>query len=220
MLYSLPDALVFPHPSLAGKGDGLLAIGGDLSVERLLLAYQFGIFPWYGEGEPILWWSPDPRLILLPEELYLSKSMRRLIRSGRFVWSLDRCFEEVMRQCAKVPRRGQGGSTWISPEMMDAYEALHRRGHAQSLEVWEDGKLVGGLYGVRIGRVFFGESMFHKSSNASKFALAMLAQHAGDLGLSLIDCQQDTPHLRSMGARTIDRARFVEWLKKYCMERK
>lgn len=212
--------MVFPHPSLAGKGDGLLAIGGDLSVERLLLAYQFGIFPWYGEGEPILWWSPDPRLILLPEELYLSKSMRRLIRSGRFVWSLDRCFEEVMRQCAEVPRRGQGGSTWISPEMMDAYEALHRRGHAQSLEVWEDGVLVGGLYGVRIGRVFFGESMFHKSSNASKFALAMLAQHAGDLGLSLIDCQQDTPHLRSMGARTIDRARFVEWLKKYCMERK
>lgn len=207
MIFRLDERLIFPDPALA-EDDGLLAIEGDLSVERLLLAYHNGIFPWYSEDEPILWFSPHERFVLFPEELKVSKSMRQVLRSGKFRVTMDQDFKRVIAACAKVPREGQDG-TWITPDMQAAYIELHRRGHAHSVEVWQGDELVGGLYGVDAGRVFCGESMFSQVSNASKTALIYLAA----LGeYDLIDCQVHTAHLESMGARIINRAAYLEVL--------
>jgi len=198
-----------PFPPVEGaltEPNGLLAAGGDLSPQRLLDAYAHGIFPWFNEEDPILWWSPDPRMVLFPGELHVSRSLRRVMRSGIFTVTLDRKFEAVMEGCAE-PRADQDG-TWITSEMMRAYCRLAELGHAHSIEVWEDGQLAGGLYGVAIGRVFFGESMFSRRSNASKVALAELTAQLARWGFALIDCQMSTSHLASLGAREIPRALF------------
>jgi len=186
--------------------NGLLAAGGDLSPERLLAAYRLGIFPWYSEGEPILWWSPDPRMVLFPVELKVSRSLAKSLRNRRYEIRFDTAFEAVMQACA-APREGQAG-TWISAEMIRAYLQLHRLGWAHSVETWIDGELAGGLYGMAIGRAFFGESMFTRARDASKLALVHLVQHLAREGYGLIDCQMRTPHLASMGAREIPRAGF------------
>lgn len=187
--------------------DGLLAVGGDLSVERLLLAYRQGIFPWY-EGKHILWWSPDPRFVLFPDELKESKSMRQLIKKNAFDFRVDTAFSEVITNCKTVARRGQE-STWITDEVRSAYIRLHKEGHAHSAEAWLDGRLVGGLYGIRMGRAFFGESMFSKESNASKYAFIRYVQLLHSEGVELIDCQVYTEHLESLGARMIPRSEFI-----------
>lgn len=201
-----PD-LVFPPVSEA-EPDGLLAVGGDLSPERLLLAYRSGIFPWYDE-EPILWWSPDPRFVLVPDELKISKSMRPILNRQKFRFSMDEDFQLVMKNCQQTPRLSQSG-TWINKDMIEAYTSLHRMGYAHSAEAWLDHKLVGGLYGVKIGRVFFGESMFSHVSNASKFAFIKLVQQLANEGVVLIDCQVYTEHLESLGARMISRDEFMD----------
>jgi len=188
--------------------DGLLAAGGDLSVPRLLAAYRRGIFPWYEEPQPILWWSPDPRAVLFPEELHLSRSFRRRLRESPYTIRMDSAFARVIAACARVPRAGQAG-TWIGPAMQRAYAALHRAGHAHSMEAWDGERLVGGLYGVAIGRVFFGESMFATAPDASKIAFAHLARWLRQRGFALIDCQQDTAHMRRFGARCIAREEFL-----------
>jgi leucyl/phenylalanyl-tRNA--protein transferase len=194
--------------------NGLLAVGGDLSSQRLLSAYRRGIFPWYGEGQPILWWSPDPRCVLFPEDLKVSRSLRATLRKGRFQVSVDRAFREVMAGCAG-PRRGQPG-TWVTPELIEAYDRLHRLGYAHSVECWRDGRLVGGLYGVALGRVFFGESMFSREADASKVCLVHLVSHLREQDFRLIDCQVPTPHLESLGAVTIPRTRFIKILEESC----
>ena len=203
MIFRLDDRLLFPDPALA-EDDGLLAIGGDLSVERLVLAYQNGIFPWYSEDEPILWFSPHERFVLYPAELKVSKSMQRVLKSGRFSITINKAFEAVIAACSKAPRPGQDG-TWITADMQAAYIALNKKGYAHSVEVWENGELAGGLYGVQLNNVFCGESMFSKVSNASKAALIYLCQTGQ---YNLIDCQVYTPHLESMGARMITRAKY------------
>lgn len=216
-LYVLTKALAFPPPALALE-DGLLACGGDLSVDRLLLAYRMGIFPWYSEGDPILWWSPDPRMVLFPKEFHLSRSLGRVLRSGRFTVTMDTAFEPVVTACAET--RGAGReSTWITPEMVEAYIALHRAGYAHSVECWEGGALAGGLYGISLGACFFGESMFSAVSNASKVALAVLVSKLTDWDFRLLDCQLPNPHLRSLGAREIPRARFLALLEKALQRR-
>lgn len=207
MIFRLDERLIFPNPELA-EPDGLLAVGGDLSPNRLLLAYQHGIFPWYSEETPILWYSPHERFVLYPDELKISKSMRQVLRSGRFTVTVNQSFTEVIEACSAVPREGQDG-TWITEEMKDAYIELHRLGHAHSYEVWADGQLAGGLYGVQIGRVFCGESMFSRQSNASKTALITVCQSGR---YDLIDCQLHTEHLESMGARHISRETYMQWL--------
>ncbi len=189
--------------------------GGDLSPERLLYAYSRGIFPWYEEGSPILWWSPDPRCVLFPEKLHLGGSLRRVLNSGRFSFSVDACFGTVIRACASVPREGQDG-TWIVPDMVEAYERLHALGHAHSVEVWQDGAIAGGLYGVLIGRAFFGESMFHFQPDASKAALVHLVEWLKERGVEMVDCQQTTPHMLRFGAEEISRAEFVARLRRLC----
>jgi len=205
MPYLLDEAkLAFPHPRLADE-DGLLAIGGDLSEERLLLAYQNGIFPWYDEDTPILWYSPHERFVIRKGNLKISKSMRKVLRSKRFQVTYNQAFEQVIDQCARIVREGQQG-TWILPEMKAAYISLHEHGYAHSVEVWEQDQLVGGLYGVKVGNVFGGESMFSKVSNASKVALISLAE---DFGISLIDCQVHSAHLESMGATLIPQEEFL-----------
>ena len=210
-IYSLGPDLVFPHPSLSE--DGLLAVGGDLSTERLVLAYKNGIFPWYNEEEPILWWSPDPRFVLFPEELKVSKSMRPYFNQGKFRVTIDQVFDQVIDNCSNVPRIGQEGfSSWITPEMKSAYIKLHKEGIAHSVEVWDEEELVGGLYGIALGKVFYGESMFSKKSNASKFGFISLVRRLQQLGYKLIDCQQETPHLASLGARAIDLNQFLSFL--------
>lgn len=206
-VFSLSQRLVFPPPGLA-EPDGLLAAGGDLSVERLVLAYSMGIFPWYTEGSPILWWSTDPRLVLFPKELRLSRSLRQTMKRDIFEITFDRDFKAVISACAAAKRQGQEG-TWITPEMQDAYIRLHRAGHAHSVESWQGGKLMGGLYGVSLGRVFFGESMFALVSDASKVAFARLVEHLRERGFALIDCQQTTEHLMSFGARELPRKEFL-----------
>ena len=210
MVYSLPDELVFPHPSLA-EPDGLLAVGGDLSVDRLVLAYANGIFPRYSENSPILWWSPDPRLVLEPEKLHIPRSLRRVLNRGTFTVTADLAFGEVLRRCAGT-ERAEGYGTWLVPEMIEAYEELHRMGVAHSFEAWKGDELVGGLYGVSLGRAFFGESMFHLVPDSSKVAFVqavrMLARH----GYELIDCQQTTAHLLRFGAREMERDVFLERL--------
>lgn len=201
------ENIIFPKPEFAEK-EGVLAVGGDLSPERLLAAYSQGIFPWYGPGEPILWWSPDPRAVLFPEELKVSKSMRPYFNQLKFGLTFDHSFETVMRLCGKVRRH-----TWITKEMVEGYSQLHELGYAHSAEVWQDGVLVGGLYGISLGRVFFGESMFTKVSNASKFGFIALVRQLQARGFRLIDCQQETRHLASMGARPIPRENFLEYLR-------
>lgn len=210
-VFRLTRRLAFPVPELA-EPDGLLAVGGDLSAERLLLAYRNGIFPWYEEGQPLLWWSPDPRLVLFPERLRVSHSMRQVINAGRFTSTINRDFRAVVTACGSVPRPGQRG-TWITPGMLKAYCRLHEAGHAHSVETWREGQLAGGLYGVAVGRCFCGESMFARESNASKFALVALVRHLRERGFDLIDCQIPTPHLLSLGAEEMPRAEFLQRLR-------
>ena len=190
--------------------NGLLAAGGSLSAQRLLAAYRHGIFPWFNAGEPILWWSPDPRMVLLPHEFKISRSLRKTLHDKSYEIRTDSAFEQVMRACA-APRTGQDG-TWIQPDMIAAYSELHQMGMAHSVEVWIDKELVGGLYGVSIGRMFYGESMFSRHANASKIALAHLCSQLQRWGFSMIDCQMNTPHLASLGAREIPRTEFIHRL--------
>jgi leucyl/phenylalanyl-tRNA--protein transferase len=212
-VFELPDdALIFPDPRHADP-DGLLAYGGDLSPERLILAYENGIFPWFNEEDPILWWSPDPRCILFPEKIVVSKSMRQIINKGEFSCTQDACFEKVIRNCQSIPRKDQPG-TWLTEDMISAYIHLHQLGFAHSVEVWKEETLVGGLYGIALGKCFFGESMFSKVSNASKMALIYLAKESKVLGRLLIDCQVHTSHLESLGAELISRTQFLDILKK------
>ena len=209
-VFQLSNDIYFPPPELA-REDGLLAVGGDLSVTRLLTAYQMGIFPWYSEGDPILWWAPTPRLILLPNEFKLSKRLKRELNKGSFQFSMDHSFREVITQCA-LTRTTRNESTWINHDMIEAFCHLHESGYAHSLECWQDGELTGGLYGVSIGRVFFGESMFSKKSNSSKAALAMLCQVLEDWDFDFIDCQMRTEHLISLGAKEIPGPVFFQWV--------
>ncbi len=212
-VYWLPeDELRFPHPSESSP-DGLLAVGGDLSPERLLLAYSWGIFPWYSADDPILWWSPDPRFVLFPNDLKVSKSMRPYFNQQKYRVTYDTSFSEVIKACSAIPRDGQV-STWITPEMIEAYELLHKQGYAHSVEVWQEDVLVGGLYGIAMGKVFFGESMFAKVTNASKFGFITLVRDLKAEGYQLVDCQQETRHLASMGAQRMERSDFLGWLKK------
>jgi leucyl/phenylalanyl-tRNA--protein transferase len=211
-VYLLSDDLAFPSPQLAPK-EGLLAVGGDLSQERLLLAYRMGIFPWYCKYEPILWWSPDPRLVLYPAELRVSKSLQKTIKKGIFTVTADQAFEAVINACAQS-RTSVDEGTWIVEEMIDAYCRLHDSGFAHSVEAWQGDRLAGGLYGVSLGRCFFGESMFTHISNASKVAFVALVKHLQALNFDLIDCQVTTPHLVKFGAREIPRARYLNELKK------
>ena len=208
-LFALDKQLVFPPVHLA-EPDGLLAVGGDLSIERLLLAYRSGIFPWY-EGEHILWWCPDPRFVLIPDELRISKSMRVLMKKKSFEFTIDQAFRDVINNCKTIDRRAQHG-TWITDEVKTAFISLHELGFAHSAEVWQNGELVGGLYGVRLGNVFFGESMFSKVSNASKYAFISFVEHLEKDGVKLIDCQVYTEHLESLGATMIERQLFCSML--------
>lgn len=211
-MFLLTQELFFPPVEMADD-DGLLAMGGDLSTERLLLAYKNGIFPWYNEDEPIFWWSPNPRFVLFPEELKVSKSMQTVLQNGRFRFVLNKNFTQVMENCKAIPRKGQDG-TWIQPGIIEAYTALHQLGHAVCAEAWQDGDLVGGLYGIKLGNIFFGESMFSKKSNASKFAFIHFVRWLQQQGVQLIDCQVYTEHLESLGARMIAREEFCSILKK------
>ncbi|HET7729685.1 MAG TPA: leucyl/phenylalanyl-tRNA--protein transferase [Usitatibacter sp.] len=190
--------------------NGLLCAGGDLSAERILDAYRQGIFPWFSEGDPILWWSPDPRMVLFPEELKVSRSLRKAAARGPYETRVDTAFREVMQACAE-PRGGQAG-TWIVPEMVDAYSRLHEMGFAHSVESWEGDRLVGGLYGMAVGQVFFGESMFARATDASKVALVRLVERLRAADFRVIDCQQNTAHLASLGAREIPRKAFAQLL--------
>lgn len=202
----------FPPTNTASE-EGILAIGGDLSIDRLMNAYEAGIFPWYEEGSEILWWAPDPRFVLFINELKVSKSMRQFLRNTSLKVTLDTAFDQVIRACKTVPRKGQEG-TWITDEMEEAYIALHEEGYAHSVEVWDGDKLVGGLYGVSIGHLFFGESMFNYVSNASKMALISLADWLKGKGFAMIDCQDYTDHVASLGAREISRVDFERILTK------
>jgi len=209
-VYQLSEDLIFPSPYLASK-EGLLAIGGDLSLNRLLLAYGNGIFPWYSEGEPILWWSPDPRLVLYPAELKVSRSLKKVFKQDVFDVTMDRAFEEVITECARVRLEHHEG-TWIVDDMVQAYCRLHESGFAHSVEAWQGNRLAGGLYGVSLGNCFFGESMFTRITNASKVALVALAEHLKPLDFAFIDCQITTAHLTRFGAREISRARYLDEL--------
>jgi len=206
-----PDS--FPDPETAlDDPEGLLAVGGDLSVARLLAAYRAGVFPWYQSGQPILWWSPNPRAVLFPNELHVSRSLRRTIRRNRFRVSVDTDFAAVIDECART--RTETG-TWITPAMNAAYRELHRTGCAHSIETWLDGELAGGLYGVNLGRVFFGESMFSRKADASKVALVQLVCLCRELGVTLIDCQLPSAHLARLGTRRIERSQFLQLVHRY-----
>ena len=209
----ISDIPLFP-PTEEAEDDGLLAVGGDLSKERLLAAYRQGIFPWYEVGQPILWWCQNPRLVLFPEELKISRSLRKVLRKQEFEIRFDSSFENVIKACADV-RTEQGKGTWIIPEMQQAYTELHQEGYAHSVESWLNGKLVGGLYGISLGQCFFGESMFSTVSDSSKAALVALAEFSKQVGIKIIDCQMTTQHLLSMGAREIDRQSFLRKLNQY-----
>ena len=209
-MYRLTDALLFPSPMQA-SAEGIVAVGGDLQPERVMLAYRKGIFPWFESDDFLLWWSPDPRMVLFPDRLKISKSMRTVLRKKQFEVTFNRAFDQVVEACAKVKRFGQNG-TWITPGLMEVYSTLHTQGHAHSVEVWEEGSLVGGLYGIDLGTVFCGESMFSKSSNASKVALISLVKELKKNKYELIDCQVPTQHLASMGAEPISRTEFLTFL--------
>lgn len=211
-IHILDDKLVFP-PADQAEPDGLLAIGGDLSADRLLLAYRKGIFPWY-EGRDILWWSPSPRFVLFPDELYVSKSMKQVMKNNSFSFTTNTAFAQVIHHCKETIRPGQDG-TWITDDVEKAYIHLHQLGHAHSAEAWLDDELVGGLYGIKMGDVFFGESMFAHVSNASKFAFISLVQELQGAGIQLVDCQVYTPHLESLGARMIEGDAFQQLLADY-----
>lgn len=206
------NSYLFPPTRLA-RPDGLLAVGGDLSFGRLVAAYRQGIFPWFGHGDPILWWSPTPRCVVLPPHegggLHLPRSLKKVLSAGKFTFTVNKAFDKVIRLCAGIMRRGQV-STWIVPEMVEAYNALHQRGVAHSVEAWQDGQLVGGLYGIAMGRAFFGESMFYTRRDASKAAFAWLAQKLFERGFMFIDCQQETEHMLRFGAEMLPRRRFEE----------
>ncbi len=206
--YFLGEELFFPPVEQADEY-GILAIGGDLSPARLLLAYRSGIFPWFSQDEPIIWWAPNPRFVLYPEDIKVSKSMKQILRRKQFQITADQHFSEVISHCRHIPRPGQEG-TWITPDMQMAYQKLHEEGYAHSIEVWEDGELVGGLYGVSLGRCFFGESMFSRVSNASKAGFISLVLELQSRNFELVDCQVYTQHLASLGAKSIPRARFTQ----------
>lgn len=210
-IFALDDALVFPPVHLA-EPDGLLAVGGDLSIDRLLLAYKSGIFPWYCQP-PILWWCPNPRFVLFPDKLKISKSLKPLLNRNQFSFTINKAFGQVIAHCKKINRPGQDG-TWIDDEIIEAYTQLHKLGYAHSAEVWQDKKLVGGLYGIRLGKIFFGESMFSLTSNASKYAFTKYVQQLKSEGIALIDCQVHTAYLESFGAEMIDGKTFESMLKK------
>lgn len=209
-IYRLFEEPIFPDPEHADP-DGLLAVGGDLTPERLVSAYSHGVFPWYAENSPILWWSTDPRLVLFPEELHVPKRLERTIRKGCYQISFDTAFERVIGGCSRAPRPGQDG-TWLVPEMREAYLEMHRLGLCHSIEAWTDGELVGGLYGISLGRAFFGESMFFCEPDASKAAFVALVRTLQNWGFKLVDCQQTTNHLLRFGAREIRRSRFLQLL--------
>lgn len=211
-LYFLDDRLKFP-PVDHANADGLLAVGGDLSPERLLLAYKNGIFPWFNNDDLILWWSPDPRMVLFPDKVKVSKSMRKIMQGEVFRLTKNKAFEEVLKHCAEQERKGQQG-TWITKNMQKAYMELYEKGFAKSYEVWQDSDLVGGLYGVDLGSIFCGESMFSKVSNASKYAFIRLAQELAKNEYACIDCQVHTEHLQSLGAEEIPRREFMKLLKR------
>ncbi len=211
-VYRLTKELVFPPPELADD-DGLLAIGGDLSVKRLILAYSMGIFPWYSDKDPILWWSPDPRLVLIPSELKVSRSLRQTIKKDIYRVTTSTVFKDVIRNCATIRRKGQGG-TWITEDMIKAYVRLHKAGYAHSVESWDGDELAGGFYGVMMGKAFFGESMFAKKTDASKVAFATYAAMLAEKGFELIDCQVTTEHMKRFGAREIPRTEFMKLLQK------
>ena len=214
-MHLLNNEKAFPDPSTA-DAEGLVAIGGDLSLERLLLAYKMGIFPWYNEDEPILWWSPDPRCVLFPDKLKISKSMKPVINKGAFRFTMNRSFKEVVTLCKTINRKEEQG-TWINTHIVEAYTQLHEKGFALSAETWFEGKLVGGLYGVKMGKVFYGESMFSAMPNASKFAFIQMVQKLQKEGLQLIDCQIKSEHLMSLGAELVSREKFNDMLKKYTL---
>ncbi len=210
-VYKLTKKLVFPPPELADD-DGLLAVGGDLSVDRLVLAYSMGIFPWYSDKDPILWWSPDPRLVIIPEELKVSRSLRQTIKKGIYRVTTNAAFEDVIRNCATISRKEEG--TWITDDMIEAYIRLHKAGYAHSVEAWDGDEIAGGFYGLMMGKAFFGESMFAKKSDASKVAFATYALALGENGFELIDCQVTTEHMKRFGAREIPRTEFMKRLEK------
>ncbi|MBT3207547.1 MAG: leucyl/phenylalanyl-tRNA--protein transferase [Bacteroidetes bacterium] len=209
-IFQLTKELVFPHPSLS-EADGLLAFGGDLSTERLLLAYSNGIFPWYNPEEPILWWSPEPRTVFFPDEFKLTKSLKQTIRSKKFEVKFDTCFEEVIRNCSSLKNR-QDNETWLGSEMQQAYILLHKKGFAHSVETFYKDELVGGLYGISLGRVFFGESMFYRKSDASKIALYYLCQKLIEHDFHFIDAQMTTNHILSLGASELTRNEYLKLL--------
>ena len=208
-----PHDLSFPSVEQATP-DGLLAIGGDLRTERLLEAYRHGIFPWYSEGQPILWWSPDPRTVLFPEQLHISRSLQRSLRPGFFTVTADHRFETVVRQCAEPRSQHPEGGTWITAAMIDAYTALHEQGYAHSVETWKGDALVGGVYGVAIGSAFFAESMFTKVDDASKVALVSLIRQLRRWGFRVVDCQQSSPHVLRLGAQEVPRHIYLQHLTK------
>ena len=208
-LFALDNELIFPPPALA-EPDGLLAMGGDLSVERLLLAYQNGIFPWY-EGDHILWWCPDPRFVLFPQDIKVHKNIRKMMRNNEFEFTINKAFHQVIHNCKKIYRPGQDG-TWITNEVEKAYIRMHELGYATSAEVWKDGELVGGVYGMKLGKVFFGESMFSKVSNASRLAFITYVKLLQEEGIELVDCQVYTEYLESLGAKMIERKDFLRLL--------
>lgn len=214
-IVALTEDLIFPPPHWANEY-GILALGGDLSLDRLLLAYRSGIFPWYSEHEPILWWSPDPRFVLYPAKLHISKSMKQILNKKKFHVTYDHNFLEIISNCQQAPREGQNG-TWITKEMLHAYMMLHEAGFAHSVEVWQGDNIVGGLYGVSLGKAFFGESMFTRVSNASKYGFITLVQDLIQKDFQMVDCQVYTRHLESLGAEKVDRSFFLEQLKEALM---
>lgn len=207
----IPGQSYYFPPVEEADADGLLAVGGDLSPACLLDAYRRGIFPWYNENEPICWWSPDPRCVLFPEKLYVSASMKQVLRKQPFLFTINKAFREVMESCRQADR-GDSQGTWIQPDIIEAYSRLHELGFALSAETWQNGKLVGGLYGIQLGKVFFGESMFHSVSNASKVAFIHLVRELSQKGIAMIDCQVRTEHLVSLGAEMISRKTFINLL--------
>ncbi|MCP4372878.1 MAG: leucyl/phenylalanyl-tRNA--protein transferase [Deltaproteobacteria bacterium] len=209
-VFYLTDEHIFPPPHLAEK-EGLLAVGGDLSQDRLLLAYHMGIFPWYSDEEPVLWWSPDPRLVLYPKEIKVSKTLKRIIKKDKFHITMDHAFAGVIRECAQIRAENNEG-TWINEDMMKAYFRLHQSGYAHSVEAWYEGGLIGGLYGVSLGKSFFGESMFTRISNASNVALVKLVEYLAALSFDMVDCQVRTEHMIRFGAREVPRDLFLQQL--------